>query len=48
MRIVVVLVLTLRVLQPILTKGDLSDLDKYCKLMMEGKLAGRAVLKVAA
>lgn len=33
--------------QPILTKGDLSDLDKYCKLMIEGKLSGRAVLKVS-
>lgn len=32
---------------PILTKGDLSDLDKYCKLMIEGKLSGRAVLKVS-
>jgi len=33
---------------PILTKGDLNDVDKFCKLMIEGKLPGRAVLKVAA
>ncbi|EMC95727.1 hypothetical protein BAUCODRAFT_71132 [Baudoinia panamericana UAMH 10762] len=33
---------------PILTKGTLSDVDKFCKLMGEGKLPGRAVLKVAA
>lgn len=32
---------------PILTKGKLSDLDKYCKLMIEGKLSGRAVLQVS-
>ncbi|KAK3080947.1 hypothetical protein LTS18_011680 [Coniosporium uncinatum] len=32
---------------PILTKGELKDLDHYCHLMMEGKLAGRAVLKVS-
>lgn len=33
---------------PILTKGSLSDIDKFCKLMIEGKLPGRAVLKIAA
>ncbi|EME42252.1 hypothetical protein DOTSEDRAFT_133358 [Dothistroma septosporum NZE10] len=33
---------------PILTKGSLDDVDKFCKLMKEGKLPGRAVLKVAA
>ncbi|KAK3073094.1 hypothetical protein LTR53_005622 [Teratosphaeriaceae sp. CCFEE 6253] len=32
---------------PILTKGTLSDVDKFCKLMKEGKLPGRAVLKVS-
>ncbi|KAI1619344.1 alcohol dehydrogenase [Exophiala viscosa] len=32
---------------PILTKGDLEDLDKYIDLMISGKLAGRAVLKVS-
>lgn len=35
------------IVKPILTKGTLDDVDKYCKLMMEGKLAGRAVLKVS-
>jgi propanol-preferring alcohol dehydrogenase len=34
-------------LQPILTKGTLEDLDKYIDLMVAGKLAGRAVLKVS-
>ncbi|KAK4991444.1 hypothetical protein LTR50_001836 [Elasticomyces elasticus] len=33
---------------PILTKGTLHDVDKFCKLMGAGKLPGRAVLKVAA
>ncbi|EME81261.1 uncharacterized protein MYCFIDRAFT_64530 [Pseudocercospora fijiensis CIRAD86] len=33
---------------PILTKGTLDDVDKFCKLLSEGKLPGRAVLKVAA
>ncbi|KAK5704109.1 hypothetical protein LTR97_003122 [Elasticomyces elasticus] len=33
---------------PILTKGSLSDVDKFCQLLAEGKLPGRAVLKVAA
>ena len=33
---------------PILTKGELSDVDKFCRLMIEGNLPGRAVLKVAA
>ncbi|KAK5189551.1 hypothetical protein LTR99_001830 [Exophiala xenobiotica] len=32
---------------PILTKGSLEDLDKYMDLMIAGKLAGRAVLKVS-
>ena len=31
---------------PILTKGTLEDVDKYCELMNAGKLPGRAVLKV--
>jgi hypothetical protein len=30
-----------------LTKGTLEDLDKYIDLMVAGKLAGRAVLKVS-
>ncbi|GAB7347627.1 hypothetical protein MBLNU459_g4497t1 [Dothideomycetes sp. NU459] len=33
---------------PVLTKGTLHDVDKFCKLMGEGKLPGRAVLKVSA
>ena len=33
---------------PILTKGTLHDVDKFCKLMIAGELPGRAVLKVAA
>jgi propanol-preferring alcohol dehydrogenase len=33
---------------PILTKGELKDVDKFIDLMKEGKLAGRAVLKVGA
>lgn len=33
---------------PILTKGTIDDVDKYCELMIAGKLAGRAVLKVAS
>ncbi len=33
---------------PILTKGTLEDVDKFCELMATGKLAGRAVLKIAA
>ena len=32
--------------RPILTKGTLDDVDKYCVLMIAGKLPGRAVLKV--
>ena len=32
--------------RPILTKGTLDDVDKYCELMIAGKLPGRAVLKV--
>ncbi|RMZ81536.1 hypothetical protein DV737_g2501, partial [Chaetothyriales sp. CBS 132003] len=31
---------------PILTKGELKDLDHYCQQMIQGKLVGRAVLKV--
>ncbi|KAM3413660.1 hypothetical protein BST61_g10353 [Cercospora zeina] len=34
--------------RPILTKGTLDDVDKFCKLMGAGKLPGRAVLKIAA
>ena len=34
--------------KPILTKGELKDVDKFIDLMKEGKLAGRAVLKVGA
>jgi len=33
---------------PIITKGTLQDLDRLCHDMKAGKLAGRAVLKVAA
>lgn len=33
---------------PILTKGTLKDVDRFCDLMAQGKLAGRAVLKIAA
>ncbi|KAK6388867.1 hypothetical protein LTR65_007147 [Meristemomyces frigidus] len=33
---------------PILTKGTLADVDKFCKLMEAGKLPGRAVLRIAA
>ncbi|KAJ9621573.1 hypothetical protein H2203_007060 [Taxawa tesnikishii (nom. ined.)] len=33
---------------PILTKGSLHDVDKFCELMAAGKLPGRAVLRVAA
>jgi alcohol dehydrogenase, propanol-preferring len=32
---------------PILTKGTLDDVDKYCELMIAGKLPGRAVLQVS-
>lgn len=31
---------------PILVKGKLSELDKYIDLVAEGKIQGRAVLKV--
>ena len=31
---------------PILSKGTLNDLDKFISLMKEGKLPGRAVLKI--
>lgn len=34
--------------RPQLTKGTLNDVDKFLKLLNEGKLPGRAVLKVAA
>ena len=34
--------------QPILTKGTLDDVDKFCEMMVHGKLPGRAVLKVSA
>jgi len=33
---------------PILTKGELGDLNRFCDDMINGKLAGRAVVKVAA
>ena len=33
---------------PILSKGALEDLDKFCELMIAGRLAGRAVLKIAS
>lgn len=34
--------------RPILTKGTLNDLEKLCHQMKDGKLAGRAVMKVGA
>lgn len=34
--------------RPQLTKGTLEDVDKFLHLLQEGKLPGRAVLKVAA
>jgi len=34
-------------LQPILTKGELNDLDHYFHLMTEGKLVGRDVFKIS-
>lgn len=33
---------------PILTKGTLDDVDKFCEMMLAGQLPGRAVLKVSA
>ena len=33
--------------KPILTHGTLEDLGDLCKKMSEGKLAGRAVLKIS-
>lgn len=33
---------------PILTKGTLHDVDKFCELMIAGKLPGRAVMKVVS
>jgi alcohol dehydrogenase, propanol-preferring len=33
---------------PVLSKGNLSDLDDFMQKMIAGKLPGRAVLKVAA
>lgn len=32
---------------PIITKGTLADVDKFLNLMKDGKLQGRAVLKVS-
>lgn len=32
---------------PILTLGELKDLDRYCKEMNEGKIVGRVCLKIA-
>jgi alcohol dehydrogenase, propanol-preferring len=34
--------------KPILTKGSLSEVDKFIDLMKAGNLPGRAVLKVGA
>ncbi|KAG9698378.1 alcohol dehydrogenase, partial [Aureobasidium melanogenum] len=34
--------------RPILTKGTLEDVDRFLQLLEQGKLPGRAVLKVAA
>lgn len=34
--------------QPILSKGKLEDLDEFMAKMSAGQLAGRAVLQVAA
>jgi propanol-preferring alcohol dehydrogenase len=34
--------------KPILTHGGLEDIDRFCRDMNEGKLAGRAVIKIAA
>lgn len=34
--------------RPILTRGSLEDVEKFCGLMREGKLVGRAVLKIGA
>lgn len=36
------------VVKPILTKGTLHDLERFCQDMKEGKLAGRAVMKISA
>lgn len=36
------------VIQPILTKGKLEDLDDFMHKMSKGQLPGRAVLQVAA
>jgi propanol-preferring alcohol dehydrogenase len=33
---------------PILTKGTLDDVDKFCEMLKHGKLPGRAVLKVSS
>lgn len=33
--------------RPILTKGTLDDVDKFCEMLIHGKLPGRAVLKVS-
>lgn len=33
---------------PILTKGTLDDVDKFCEMLVHGKLPGRAVLKVSS
>jgi propanol-preferring alcohol dehydrogenase len=34
--------------RPILTKGSLEDVDRFLQLLDQGKLPGRAVLKIAA
>ena len=33
---------------PVLMKADLKDLDKYLKMMEEGKVVGRVVLKIGS
>jgi propanol-preferring alcohol dehydrogenase len=34
--------------KPILTHGELKDIDRFCQDINAGKLAGRAVIKIAA
>jgi propanol-preferring alcohol dehydrogenase len=36
------------VVKPILTHGGMEDIDRFCADMNAGKLAGRAVIKIAA
>ncbi|CZR40510.1 uncharacterized protein FPRO_05410 [Fusarium proliferatum ET1] len=35
-------------IHPILTKGTLHDIDKFCDMLQEGSLLGRAVIKVSS